>query len=437
MTKHHLHILICCLCFVSVILSCSKDDDISSEYNSPVRRTIIAYITGDNNLSSSLGNDITEMITGSKNLPSDCRLIVYADIQKGSQSSDGYPYIAEIKNGEKRIVYKYEQEHFSTSIDNMTNTLQWIIDRYPAEEYALIMSGHGSGSIIREDSIVSSTYIRLYAYGYDSKSESITYGDGKGIWINIPSLATVFSNLKTSDNNKLHFEYIFFDCCCMQTAETAYELRNYADYIIASASEVPGDGAPYVSVVPVLGDATSNVGASIINKYINDSNWKGVSGIAISAVKTSELNNLMNITRDFLQELYHGEQLKLNHSYCPYYYRGDETDDTPVFYDFKAIMKKNLSAERYQQWLEQFDKTIVAKYIPISISNIKNPWRSQIGINFYDFTVTEDNCGCIGFFFPYAPYDNTENRYPSLKSINKTMFNLEWVNAIGWHNLGW
>lgn len=429
MTKHIFHIMLVIFVGLSTISSCS-DDELEEEVH--IKRTVIAYITGDNNISSNLLGDIKEMISGSANLPSDCRLVIFSDCKNSN------PYIAEIKNGEEKVVYQYESEMLSTSVTEMKNAMQWIVDTYPSDEYALIMSGHGTGSLIIEDTVAYSSYIRLYAYGWDDKDKDKTYNEYNGKWINIPSLATVFSNLTTRDGNRLHFEYIFFDCCCMQTAETAYELRKYTDYIIAAASEVPGKGAPYKSIVPVLGDDKSIVGASIINKYISGTSWDGTGGIAISAVKTDEMESLLNITRDALHELYTGGSLELKRDNCIYYYRGDESNDTPVLYDFQNIMLNNLSTERYQQWLVQYNKTVVEKYVPIA----DRPWHSVCGsynqgVNFYSFTVSENNCGCMGFFFPYAPYDNTEIRVPPRKSLNKTMFDYEWVRALGWHDMGW
>ena len=47
-------------------------------------------------------------------------------------------------------------------------------------------------------------------------------------------------------------EFILFDSCNMQAVEVAYELRNCADYIIASPSEIPGPGAPYSVLIPLF-----------------------------------------------------------------------------------------------------------------------------------------------------------------------------------------
>ena len=411
------------------MLACGGDDPVVEPAPVPVRRTIIVYVTADNNISSQLQNDITEMIEGSKSLPDDCRLILFSDYNIGST---GLPYIAEIKNGVKTELREYANDFYATSADNMTDVLQWIVEQSPADEYALIMTGHGSGSIITEDTIATTKYTKLYAYGYDNDGGQMSTAGNK--WMNISSIATALSNLKDTDGNRLHFEYIFFDCCCMQTVEVAYELRNYTDYIIAPVSETPANGAPYTSVVPILGTNKDYIGAEIIKQYIENTSWGRTGGIAISAIKTSELQKLLELTRNALHDIHEeGVKLQMNTSHCIYYFRCDESDDCPVLYDMKNLMLLNLEHSAYETWLNQFNKTVVAKHTPIA----STPWQTNINIDFYAFTVTDDNYGGLSMFIPREIYDTVERRFPAGKSLNKTMLTLEWTNAIGWHDLGW
>lgn len=425
--------------FVLILSACQTSEN--NETQEPVqtaRRTIIAYVCGDNNLNTYLQEDIEEMVKGSASLPEDCRLILFADFcsinSRGQITRNEKPYIAEIKNDKKEIIKEYSTDFHVTSAENMLDVMQCIVDRYPAKEYALILTGHGNGAIIKEDSVSVDNMIKLYAYGGDATDGSSTSPDIK--WMNMPSLATALSNLKDSDNSPLHFDYIFFDCCCMQTIEVAYELRNYTDYIIAAASETNAKGAPYEYVVPVLGMEKSTAVKAIIDNYMENSDWNGTGGIAISTVKTSELKNLMKKTRNALKSIYNGNgQLVLDRSHCIYYYRGEESDDCPVLHDMKNIMLLNLPTETYNDWLTQFDKTIIYKYTPTtSVPWLTNP---NVNINFFTFTVSEDNYGGISMIVPYSLYDKIETRPIPHPSINKTMFLLEWPNAIGWHELGW
>ena len=425
---------------VNLLLACQQEEKTENVVpeTTHARRTIIMYACGDNNLSASLQNDIKEAIKGSADLADDCRLILFADFckidTKDNVFSNELPYIAEITDGKKTVVKEYPEDFYSTSADNMTDVLQWIVNQYPANEYALILSGHANGPIVKEDSIPTQYTTRLYAYGGDATDGKNTASDIK--WLNIPSLATVLSNLKDTDDTRLHFDYVFFDCCCMQTIEVAYELRNYTDYITAVASETPDEGAPYASIVPILGEETPSVGEMIIDRYIENSDWEGTGGIAISTIKTSELECLMEKTREALHSIHTtDEKLVLDRTHCIYYYRGDESDDCPVLHDMKNVMMLNLPDKTYNEWLKQFDKTIVYKYTPAS----SIPWLTNpdVNVNFLTFTVTENNYGGVGMIVPNVLYDKIETRPIPHPSINKTMYSFEWANAIGWKDLGW
>ena len=418
--KHFLYTLL----YICALFSCSHDAD-DTESKVKTRRTIIAYVCGDNNLNYNLQNDITEMVSGSANLPSDCKLIVFADL------SNTVPYIYEIQNGQRTTVKKFSEEIYCTDPANMLNAMQWIADNYPAEEYALLMTGHGNGSIIEQDT-VETIITRRYSYGFDEKGENNANGYNK--WLNIPTFASILSQLNDKNGAPLHFDYIFFDCCCMQTAEVAYELRNYTDYIVAAASEVPGKGAPYNIIVPILGYDKEVIGKEIIDKYIKGTQWGSYGGIAISAVKTSEMEPLMNATRNALKGIYTGDKLILNKYRCIYYFRDEETDKAPALHDLKNIMHINLDNAAYNEWLPYLNNAIVASYMPTG----SNPWNTIYeGLDFNSFDITEENYGGIGMIVPNIAYDNIETRVIPKKSLNKTMFNYEWCNDIGWHELGW
>ncbi len=425
MTKK-LHILFTLLVFTA-FFSCKSESEPGETPDIPLRRTIIAYVCGDCNLSSYLGTDISEMKAGSSTLPADCRLIVVADLKNKN------PYIAEIANGQINIVREYDHDFYLTCPDSMLNTIQWIADQYPSDEYSLIMSGHGTGPITSEE-VTSSSIVKLYAYGVDETGEDSK--TSTTTWMNIPSIAAALSNLKDATGTPLHFEYIFFDCCCMQTAEVAYELRNYTDYFIAAASEVPINGAPYKSIIPILGADKAQISKQIIDNYINNTSWSGYGGIAIAAVKTSELTGLMSATKTALQSIFYTDKLTLDRNKCIYYYRGEESDNAPVLHDMKHIMRINLNEEAYEQWLPYFNKAVIYSYMPDT--SAKNaPWYSSIGINFNNMEITSDTYGGLGMIAPNAAYDYSEARIDKFPSINKTMYDLEWCNAVGWHNLGW
>ncbi len=382
----------------------------------PGRRTIIAYITADNNIATELSGDITEMVEGSKSMPDDCRLLIFADI-KGQM-----PYIARIDNGTMKKVKEYDNEFYSTSPDSMRSIFQWIIDRYPSSEYGAVIEGHGTGPLIRTDT-VASRLVSLHAYGYDAAGEESATSTNK--WMNIPSMATALYNVKDSNGNPLKLSFLFFDCCCFQTVEVAYELRHNAEYIIAPVCETPGEGANYKNMVPVLCEnEASNVAKDIVNTYASNSE------LCISAVRTDKMEALCNATRTVLQDIYTTAEspLELSKNKCIYYYKNTESAGIPVLCDIKHIIKTNASTEAYNRWLPFLEDAVIAKHRVAQWTT-----SGSININFYSFReyMTDDNYGGMSMIIPDGAY----NYYGS--NITTSMFQLEWCRNVGWKQFGW
>lgn len=101
---------------------------------------------------------------------------------------------------------------------------------YPADDYGLVLWGHGNGWVIMNDSVATRRAIAV-DNGNNKVSDS-------GMWLNIPSLHIALKALPHP------FKFIFADCCNMQNVEVAYELRDVTEYYIASPAGIPGEGAP-------------------------------------------------------------------------------------------------------------------------------------------------------------------------------------------------
>lgn len=401
--------------------ACSGDDELSDDSTNsesyykthPGRRTIIAYITGDNNLSSQLSSgDVAEMLSGSEEMPADCRLVLLGDF------SGSKPYIAHFSNGELVRVRDFANDFYTTSADSMRSIMQWIIDNYPSEEYAAVIEGHGSGPLVRTDTIATNM-IMLKAYGYDDTGEESA--TSTRTWMNIPSMASALNALKDKNGNKVKMSYILFDCCCMQSVEVAYELRNATDYIIAPLSETPGKGADYTKMVPALCADKEVVADSVVTVYSQSAS------ICISAIRTDRLDALCQATRTALQTIYKsGRQLELNRRNCIYYYRGDESSIIPVLHDMKHIMKINLGESAYEEWLPYLEEAVVAKHL------VKK-WDTNLSINFNIFQdyLTDEYYGGVSMIAPTTAYDDARS------DINTLMFQLAWCNDVGWKQFGW
>lgn len=395
--------------------ACSSDDDGgSSEPPVSPRRTILVYDIAENSLSQFINADINEMQDGSRRMPADTRLLAFVD------DTNGKPYICEMKNGQRTVLHTYDDDFYCTDPHNMAQVFHDMISLAPAPEYAAVIECHGSGPIIRNDTIAATR-----AIGPDNGDNSYS---NDGYWLNIPSLADVFKQLP-------HMEYIFFDVCCMLNIETCYELRHAATYIIGAPSETPGDGADYRTLVPTLALPTAQVPTSLMTNY--GPNPDGTRGLCLAAVKTDALQPLMQATREALATVaYSGSKLELDHSQCIFYYKNRETRNSPALHDMKCVMFHNLQPEAFQAWLPALERAIVAVRMPQGCQQGDGTpyWATGLDLPFRKFRLDAQTYSGISMIVPdEVSYAETKS-YPS---INRTMFCLEWAHAVGWQQYGW
>ena len=425
--KHLLTIISLFLLFTS----CSKDDDSPSTPPEPARRTVIVYMAGENNLSSYMQSDINEMQTGRQQVASNENLVIFVD--KASKSE--MPYIAKITaNGKLERLYEYQQDFYVSDPDNMEEVLRRCISLCPAsEDYGLVLWGHANGFVIENDSVSNSAYAPRRAYGVDSGTNEETV---KGKWVNIPSMRQMFNRLG------IKWKFIFSDCCNMQNIETAYELRNAAEYLIGAPSEITGKGAPYNTVVPALFIHDDvQMYKSICDNYYEQIDNRG-GHLPISVIKTSQLEALAQATRtvlptvaanvpkdDFGQgHIYYFGLIKSD-GWGYYIYLQDEK----TLYDMNDIIRWGLADDTaaYQSWRAVFDQAVV--YSKMSTFWHANYIEENYGSKtFKDFTVTPEAFGGVSMFFPQTKHDNS----PYYKH-NELIKKMSWYYAVGWSEVGW
>ena len=200
-----------------------------------IRRTVLVYMAGRNNLSMFATADLEEMKQSSKRLGKDQALLVFMRRCHAGEE----PWLARIENGEltgKVTVSEMgisKSELYASDPDVMERVMSYAFRRYPSmdNDYGLVLWGHGSGWLM-EDEVDA----RQKSRGYGVDTGNYVYSL-KGKWINIPTMNSVLSRMP-------HLKFIFADCCNFMCLESLYELRNCADYIIGSPAEIPAEGAP-------------------------------------------------------------------------------------------------------------------------------------------------------------------------------------------------
>lgn len=401
-----------------LFVSCSHD----KEESVPAQRTVIVYMVAENTLSTYAKTNLDDMVKGSLSMPSNDNLIVYVD---SADIGDSRPCILRIHNGKKDIVEKFTNDVLSTDPTQMATILQSIVNQYPASSYGLVLWSHASGWIINDDSVATSSAAssakQSCAFGVDNQSNSAYNNNGK--WLNIPTLASILSKLPK-------FDFIFSDCCNMQCIEVAYELKNVTQHLIGSPAEIPGAGAPYVSIVPDMfrtSDYASAILADYEAAYATSTDSVPVKGVMLSDINTSAIDNFASVTRTYINKI-----MSVNGIYpqspsldgIPYYSKSFFYGD--MLYDVVGFMHKYLSAEDFASWKLTFDALVSVRYIC-------STWDTSLSIDFSDFVINSGTAGGVSMFVPQIAYtyNNGDNNY------NKAIRQMEWYYAAGWSNFGW
>ena len=130
--------------------------------------------------------------------------------------------------------------------ETLVDFTKWAIANYPAERYALILSGHGKGW-------------RGLCWDKTSGKDNL----------DIKELKTALT--ETAAVNGKPLDLIGFDSCLMGMTEVAYEIHDSASVMVASEHAEPSSGWPYDKILTSLianPDMSSvQLGSTIVDSY--------------------------------------------------------------------------------------------------------------------------------------------------------------------------
>lgn len=98
--------------------------------------------------------------------------------------------------------------------ETLTDFIRWSAEHYPAKKYMLVMWDHGGSS--RTGILVDELFNNDILYIYELK--------------------------QALEDTGVHLEAVLFDACLMANAETAYSIKECANWMIASEEVVAGEG---------------------------------------------------------------------------------------------------------------------------------------------------------------------------------------------------
>jgi hypothetical protein len=182
--------------------------------------------------------------------------------------------------------------------ETLSDFLDWSLTNYPAEHNLLVMWDHGTG-IFSSRGTRGKTGTGTRAFCEDQTSQcSMT------LW----QLDEVLKDKKELAKNK-KFDIVGFDMCWLGHLETAYEIMDSVDYMVASSDEEPDVGWNYGPPIDALSadpQMSPREFAILITELFIDE-FKGYSNVKYltqATVDLTELNNtLIPKLNIFAQEL--------------------------------------------------------------------------------------------------------------------------------------
>ncbi len=291
------------LCGIT-LFSCTKIDD------GGIRRSVLIYMAGNNNLSSNAVKNLEDLKKGF--VPE------YFDPGKGGDVLLVYYHITNQRPKLLRIS-KYKgvvreeiiKEYSEIEINNSCSkasvelVLAYANKLFPAKENGLIFWSHGTGWVpsgfYSNPVYLSSGTDGQHSYTYmptmeDSEAAYVkSFGSEYGQEVEIIDLANALP---------IKYSFILFDACLMGGVEVAYEFKDKCNYFISSPTEVLSAGFPYSKIMaPIFQPQKSIDYYALCEEYFNYykfSNEESMQSATISLVKTSELEQMAKIVKQIM-----------------------------------------------------------------------------------------------------------------------------------------
>ena len=248
--------------------------------------TVVVYVQASNSLNNFAGKN-------------------FADMATVGSTADTNVLIQWYKPGHEGIWrYKVEKGHLSldshlkintdgSSAKDLIDAMTWAVKKYPAENYGLILWNHGVGIL---DPVWGESIMKVSAHRVKDNPRAVIEGitqtipshlepeefdsletiGYRGILFNertqtyMDNQALIFA-LETIKNSLLKgkkLKLLGMDACLMQMAEVCYQVRNYADLLIASQEVELASGWNYAHFLNAL-TQTNNTPAQIAQSVVS------------------------------------------------------------------------------------------------------------------------------------------------------------------------
>ena len=286
------------MAMTSIFSSCSDKDE--QDENGYTQQSILVFMPwSGNGLHQPLMANLDSMKAGIKAQKGlkKTRLFVAA----ASNSSNTELYEVTYKNGNciNTSIQSYNSKDCATA-DGIAAIINKVKERSNALNYAMIIGCHGTGWTGKNDWLDYPNKAKAYGMR-DSKAKigdypltrffgSVSSGQEE-YRIDITTLSEAIKQTNTK------MQYILFDNCYMANVETAYEMKDVTNFMVASTSEIMDVGMPYKAMWSSLASPTPDYN-NMVNTYYNFYSSYSFPYGSLAAIDCRQMDDLAKIMKE-------------------------------------------------------------------------------------------------------------------------------------------
>ena len=308
MIKKLFTLFICSISLAMTFTGCSEE---AFDTDSVNKQTILVFYpwTGSQSSTGLLGylqnniDSICDGIIDRKGL-NNSRVLVFLSNKYNHSTLYDLQYNATTKSVDRVPLKEYEGASYA-SAEGIADIMNEVKTQASALNYALIVGVHGCGWTYASDWSRYPYYARPSVtrprdnnfsgiqFGPDPNAPLTRFFGSVSLAENAMDISTLAEGIRESG---LKMQYILFDACYMSNIETAYELKDVTNYMIASGSEIMAAGLPYRSMWSYLNSSTPNYSGIVstsVNFYKNNSSAPFCNLAAIDCRQVEKLAGVM------------------------------------------------------------------------------------------------------------------------------------------------
>ena len=313
MIKKLFTLFICMISLAMTFTGCSEE---AFDTDSVNKQTILVFYpwTGSQSYTGLLGylqtniDSICDGIIDRKGL-NNSRVLVFLSDKYNHSTLYDLQYNATTKSVDRVPLKEYEGASYA-SAEGIADILNEVKTQASALNYALIVGAHGCGWTYASDWSRYPYYARPSVtrprdnnfsgiqFGPDPNAPLTRFFGSVSLAENAMDISTLAEGIRESG---LKMQYILFDACYMSNIETAYELKDVTNYMIASGSEIMAAGLPYRSMWSYLNSATPNY-SGIVSTSVNFYKNSSAPFCNLAAIDCRQVEKLAGVMKDINAE---------------------------------------------------------------------------------------------------------------------------------------